>query len=212
MVHVQQILKEYLELHGYWVLFIGTFLEGEAILLLAGFLAFQGYLNVVGVILTAWAGSFLGDQFYFHLGRFKGRGLLKRFHSIARKFREALKLIEKYGNFVAFISRFTYGFRIVLPIILGITNLAPRTFLWINLISALTWSIVFSLGGYLFGKSASLVFDNVSNYEHYLVLVLFCFIFLAWCVHAYHVWKLKKPARERLARIRALQALRRVPS
>ena len=212
MIHVQQILKEYLELHGYWVLFIGTFLEGEAILLLAGFLAFRGYLDLFGVICTAWAGSFLGDQCYFYLGRVKGRGVLKRFHSIARKFREALRLIEKYGNFVAFISRFTYGFRIVLPIILGITNLAPRTFLWINLISALTWSIVFSLGGYLFGKSASLVFDNVSNYEHYLVLVLFCFIFLAWCVHAYHVWKLKKPARERLARIRALQALRRVPS
>ena len=208
-MHVQQILKEYLELHGYWVLFIGTFLEGEAILLLAGFIAFQGYLNILGVICTAWAGSFLGDQFYFYLGRSKGRGLLKRFHFIARKFREALKLIEKYGNYVAFISRFTYGFRIVLPIILGITNLAPSTFLWINLASALTWSIAFSLGGYLFGKSASLLFDNVSNYEHYLVLALLGFIFMAWCVHAYHVWTLKKPVRERLARIRAIHTSRK---
>jgi len=211
-VHVQQILKEYLEIHGYWVLFIGTFLEGEAILLLAGFLAFQGYLDILGVISTAWAGSFLGDQSYFYLGRFKGRALLKRFHSIAKKFREALKLIEKYGNFVAFISRFTYGFRIVLPIILGITNLAPRTFLWINLASALTWSITFSLGGYLFGKSASLLLENVSNYEHYLVLTLFCFIGLAWCGHAYHIWKLKKPVRDRLARMRALHNSRKAHS
>ena len=211
-MHVHQILKEYLELHGYWVLFIGTFLEGEAILLLAGFLAFEGYLNILGVICTAWAGSFIGDQFYFYLGRFKGRGLLKRFHSIARKFREALKLIEKYGNFVAFISRFTYGFRIVLPIILGITKLAPRTFLWINLASALTWAVVFSLGGYLFGKSASLVLDNVSSYDDYLALALFGFIFMAWCVHAYHVWKLKKPARDRLARMRAAHALRKAKS
>jgi membrane protein DedA with SNARE-associated domain len=202
-VHVQQLLKDYLEIHGYWVLFVGTFLEGEAVLLLAGFLAFQGYLDIVGVICTAWAGSFLGDQTFFYLGRFKGRVLLKRFHSIAKKFREALKLIEKYGNFVAFISRFTYGFRIVLPIILGITNLAPRTFLWINLASALSWAVLFSLLGYLFGKSASLVLDNVSNYEHYLVLALLGFICIAWCVHAYHVWKLKKPARERLARMRA---------
>lgn len=208
-MHIQQILKEYLELHGYWVLFVGTFLEGEAILLLAGFLAFQGYLDVVGVICTAWSGSFLGDQFYFYLGRFKGKGLLRRFHFIAQKFREALKLIEKYGNYVAFISRFTYGFRIVLPIILGITNLKPRTFLWINLASAFTWAAIFSMGGYLFGKSASLVLDNVSNYEHYIVLALFGFICLAWCIHAYHVWKLKKPARERLARLRAAHELRR---
>jgi len=211
-MHVQQLLKEYLALHGYWVLFVGTFLEGEAILLLAGFLAFQGYFNILGVICTAWAGSFLGDQFYFYLGRFKGRGLLKRFHSIARKFREALKLIEKYGNSVAFISRFTYGFRIVLPIILGITNLAPSTFLWINLASALSWAVLFSLGGYLFGKSASLLLDNVSNYEQYLILALFGFICIAWCIHAYHVWKFKKPARERLARMRAVHASRRIPS
>lgn len=211
-MHFQQILREYLELHGYWVLFVGTFLEGEAILLLAGFLAFQNYLNIFSVIGIAWAGSFLGDQFFFHIGRIKGRGLLKRFHSIAKKFRAALRLIEKYGNFVAFISRFTYGFRIVLPVILGITDLAPRTFLWINLASALTWSILFSLGGYLFGKSASLVLDNVSNYEHYLVIVLFGFIFSAWCVHAYHAWQLKKPARERLARIRVIQSSRRTDS
>jgi membrane protein DedA with SNARE-associated domain len=211
-VHIQQILKDYLELHGYWVLFIGTFLEGEAILLLAGFLAFQGYLGIVGVICTAWAGSFLGDQFYFYLGRSKGRSLFKRFHSIARKFREALKLIEKYGNFVAFISRFTYGFRIILPIILGITNLNPRTFFLINIVSAFTWALVFSLGGYLFGKSASLLLDDVSSYEHYLLLALIGFICLAWCVHAYHVWKLKKPVRERLARMRAFHSSRRTAS
>ncbi|MDD2850426.1 MAG: DedA family protein [Desulfuromonadaceae bacterium] len=211
-MHVQQLLKEYLQLHGYWVLFVGTFLEGEAILLLAGFLAFQGYLDIIGVIATAWGGSFFGDQCYFYVGRSKGRVLLARFHSIAKKFRAALKLIEKYGNFVAFVSRFTYGFRIVLPIVLGITNLAPRTFLWINLASAFTWAVAFSLGGYLFGKSASLVLDNVANYEQYLVLVLFGIIGMAWCGHAYHVWKLKKPARERLAQIRAIRAQRKVPS
>lgn len=211
-MHMQQLFKEYLELHGYWVLFIGTFLEGEAVLLLAGFLAFQGYLNIVAVICTAWGGSFLGDQCYFYLGRIKGRGLLTRFHSIARKFREAIRLIEKYGNFVAFLSRFTYGFRIVLPIILGITKIPPRTFLWINLVSALVWAVAFSLGGYLFGKSASLVLDNVSNYEHYLVILLCGFMVSAWSFHAWHVWRLKKPARERLARIRAIHSQRRILS
>ncbi|MBI2353931.1 MAG: DedA family protein [Deltaproteobacteria bacterium] len=203
MMQVQHLLREYLELHGYWVLFAGTFLEGEAILLMAGFLAFQGYLDIGGVILTAWLGSFLGDQFYFYLGRLKGKGLLRRFHTIARKFREALRLIEKYGAFVAFISRYTYGFRIVLPIILGITTLPSRTFLWINLASALSWSIVFSLGGYLFGKSASLFLDDVGRYEHYLMLALLGFIMAAWLIHMYHAWNMKRPARERLARMRA---------
>jgi membrane protein DedA with SNARE-associated domain len=208
-MHVQHLLREYLQLHGYWVLFIGTFLEGEAILILAGFLAFEGYLNIGGVIITAFAGSFLGDQFYFYLGYFKGRKLLRRFHTIARKFREALRLIEKYGAFVAFISRFTYGFRIVLPIILGITSLPARTFLWINLVSALSWAALFTLGGYLFGKSASLFLDDVGRYERHLMLALAGFIMTAWLVHLYHVWNLKRPTRQRLARMRALRDARR---
>jgi membrane protein DedA with SNARE-associated domain len=207
-VHFQQLLKDYLELHGYWVLFIGTFLEGEAILIMAGFLAFEGYLNIGGVILISFAGSFLGDQCYFYLGRFKGKGLLRRYHAIARKFREALRLIEKYGSFVAFISRYTYGFRIVLPIILGITNLPPRKFLWINLASAISWAIVFSLAGYLFGMSASLFLDDVGKYEQYLMLALAGFIMAAWILHLYHAWKLKRPARQRLARMRTLQHAR----
>jgi membrane protein DedA with SNARE-associated domain len=204
MVHFQQILREYLEIHGYWVLFAGTFLEGEAILIMAGFLAFQGYLDLGGVILTAFAGSFLGDQFYFYIGRLKGKSLLRRFHFIARRFRPALRLIEKYGSFVAFISRFTYGFRIVLPVILGITNLPSRTFLSINLGSALVWAATFSLAGFLFGKSASLFLEDVGKYEHYLLLALAGFIMTAWLFHLYHAWNAKKPARLRLARIRAL--------
>ncbi|BCS53020.1 DedA family protein [Geobacter sp. SVR] len=207
-MHLQQFLREYLELHGYWVLFIGTFLEGEAILIMAGFLAFQGYLDVRGVILTAFVGSFLGDQVYFYLGYYRGKALLRRFHTIARKFREALRLIEKYGAYVAFISRYTYGFRIVLPIILGVTSLPPVTFLWINLVSALSWAIVFSLAGYLFGKSATLFLDDVGKYEHYLMLALIGFVVVAWLLHLYHAWNLKKPARNRLARMRAARAER----
>ena len=48
-MHFQQYLREYIEIHGYWVLFAGTFLEGEAVLIMAGFLAFQGHLHG-----TAW--------------------------------------------------------------------------------------------------------------------------------------------------------------
>jgi len=131
---VQEFFKEYLQVHGYWVLFIGTFLEGEAILIFAGFLAFQGYLDIYLVILSALAGSFLGDQFYFHIGRAKGPFLLRLFTSFARKFKKALRLIERYGSFVAFISRYTYGFRILLPIILGIPA-SPR-----GAFSGSTWS------------------------------------------------------------------------
>lgn len=205
-MHIQQLLKDALETHGYWVLFIGTLLEGETILIMAGFLAFQGYLKIPAVIAISFAGSFLGDQAYFYLGRNHGRELLKRFHFIAKRLREALKLIEKYGSFVAFISRFTYGFRIVLPVILGITKLSPQKFLLINLASAFLWASIFAIAGYLFGKSASLFFDNVGQYEHYLLLALVSIMAAIWLFHFYHAWNLKKPARLRLERLKLFRA------
>jgi membrane protein DedA with SNARE-associated domain len=177
---LQHFLREYLETHGYLVLFFWTFVEGEAGLIMAGFLAFEGYLNIIVVMLTALAGSFCGDQFYFFLGRLKGPLLLKLFTRIARKFRKALRLIEKYGTFVAFVSRFTYGFRIILPIILGMTNMSSLRFLWRNLLSALSWSLAFSLAGYLFGKSASIFVGNVGKYEPYIMLILAALIGCMW--------------------------------
>jgi membrane protein DedA with SNARE-associated domain len=203
---VQQLLRDYLQVHGYWVLFVGTFLEGEAILTFAGFLACQGYLSIYGVILSAFAGSFLGDQFYFHLGRIKGAFLLRIFSSFARKFRKALRLIERYGSFVAFVSRYTYGFRILLPIILGMTNLSSRRFLFLNLASALSWAAVFSMVGFLFGKGASYFVDDLESYEPYLLLILATFTGCLWFTHlAAHRWR-RRRARARLKRMKMRKA------
>jgi membrane protein DedA with SNARE-associated domain len=199
---LHQHLKEYLEIHGYWVLFVWTFLEGEAGLILAGFLAFEGYFSLWGVILTSFAGAFCGDQFYFYLGRWQGQFLLKLFTSIARKFRKALRLIEKYGVLVAFVSRYTYGFRIVLPIILGMTTFPPLKFCWLNILSAMVWAVIFSLGGYLFGKSASIFVDDVSRYERLLMVILICLITLMWLSHFIHALWRKRPARQRLKRMK----------
>jgi len=185
---VHQILKECLENYGYLFLFFWTFLEGEAGLILAGFYAFEGTLSLPGVMATALAGSFFGDQFYFYLGRWKGRRIMGMFASMERKLRRALELMERYGTFVAFISRYTYGLRIVLPIILGMTNMSKKKFLILNFISACTWAIAFSLAGYLFGKSASLLVDDLGRYEPYILLCLLLLIGCMWLVHFLHFW------------------------
>lgn len=207
---MQEFLREYLTVHGYWVLFLWTFLEGEAGLIFAGFLAFQGYFTIPGVIATAFFGAFCGDQFYFYLGRLKGKYLLSHSHALARKFHKGLKLIESYGNLVAFTSRYTYGFRIVLPIILGMTPFPSRRFLWLNVASAFTWSIIFTLAGYLFGKSASLfIGSDAKHYEHYLFAALAGVIFCIWAGHFLHAWRKRQPARKRLQRMKSKGLLRR---
>jgi membrane protein DedA with SNARE-associated domain len=153
-------------------------------------------------MLTASAGAFFGDQFYFYLGRWKGGLLLTFSPRFAKKFRKGLKLIEKYGSFVAFVSRFTYGFRIVLPIVLGMTAFPSRRFLGLNIASAITWAISFTLLGYLFGQSATLFVEDVGRYEHYLLMILGGLIFVAWISHFVFAWCRRRPARYRLRRMR----------
>lgn len=57
-------LKHLIASYGYFAILIGTFLEGETILVLAGLAAHQGYLDLTGVIFGAFAGSLCGDQFF----------------------------------------------------------------------------------------------------------------------------------------------------
>ena len=57
-------ISELISQYGYWALFAGTLLEGETWLILAGFAAHQGYLQLHWVMLIAMTGGFLGDQAY----------------------------------------------------------------------------------------------------------------------------------------------------
>ena len=72
-----------IENYGYWIVLAGTLLEGESVLLLAGYAAYSGLLELHWVIGIAIAGSFLGDQLWFYLGRHHGAQLLARFPSYA---------------------------------------------------------------------------------------------------------------------------------
>src|SRR5437588_2041 len=63
----------------YAIAFIWTFLEGETVILFAGFAAAQGLVDPLLLLAVAWLGSFSGDQCYFWLGRRFGVRLLDRF-------------------------------------------------------------------------------------------------------------------------------------
>ena len=50
----QTMLQQFLHDFGYFALFLGTFFEGETILVLAGFLAFRGYMDINLVVVVAF--------------------------------------------------------------------------------------------------------------------------------------------------------------
>ena len=50
-------------------LFLGFFLPGDSLLFTAGFLASQGYFNIVLLLMLCIAGAVLGDSFGYAFGR-----------------------------------------------------------------------------------------------------------------------------------------------
>ena len=175
---------EYLVSHyGYVALVVGTFLEGETVLIAAGFAAHGGYLELQWVILTACVGTLAGDQFYFFLGRTKGKTFLHRRPAWETKVKRVLKLFDQYRTSVVLGFRFMYGLRTVTPFAFGLSGISISRFFILNVIGALAWSVVVALVGYLFGAAARAVMVDVRRYEHWIIIGILWTGALVYIIH-----------------------------
>ena len=158
--------------YGYLFVFIATFLEGETILALAGFAAFEGYLDIETVILVGFLGGMLGDQAFFYFGRWKGKDFLDARPKLARRTAQVHQLILRHQNLLIFGSRFMYGFRTIIPMAFGTSSVSWIRFLTFNFLGALVWSIIFGSGGYILGTAIETYIGNVHRAEKYVLLGL----------------------------------------
>lgn len=151
--------------YGYLAVFVGAFLEGETILALAGLAASRGYLDFAAVVAIALVAGFLGDQFFFFLGRVKGQALLRRFpHWRERAHRFDAMLARWHAPLIVGI-RFMYGFRILGPVMLGMGRVAAWKFLVFNFIGAAIWAPLIAGLGYGFGALLERVLADLQHVE-----------------------------------------------
>ncbi len=138
--------------YGYLAVAVGTFFEGESVLLTAGAAAFHGYLWMPAVMLIATLSGFLGDQISFYAGRKYGSKLLARFPSLQSRAVRVSTLLERHSTAFILAIRFMYGLRIAGPMAMGMSNIHWRRFLILNLIGATLWAIVIGSIGYGLGQ------------------------------------------------------------
>lgn len=165
--------------YGYWAVFFGTFLEGETVLLGAGYAAQRGLLDWRAVVALACLGATLGDQLAFALGRWKGRTLFTRFPALGRRVPPFLRLLERHHVSLILAIRFLYGFRIAGPVILGTTRLPMPRFSALNFLGAVLWAFAVSGAGYFFGVALEAVVADVEDVELVAVGLLLAGVFVA---------------------------------
>lgn len=166
------MLHQFLNDFGYLALFLGTFFEGETILVLAGFLAFRGYMDINLVMLVAFFGSYAGDQLWYFLGRRHGRRLLARKPRWQTLGDRALEHIRKHPDLWVLSFRFVYGLRTVMPVAIGLSGYPPRRYLLLNGIGAAVWSIALGQAAYHFGSVLERLLGSVKKYELWVLGIL----------------------------------------
>ncbi len=129
--------------HGSWfyaIAFIWTFLEGETVVLFAGFAAAQGLLNPFLLVAATGLGSFAGDQSCFWIGRRFGSRLLGRFPRWRLGVEIALRWLERYNAGFILSFRFIYGVRNFSAFAMGMSAIRGRRFLMLNFLAAALWA------------------------------------------------------------------------
>jgi len=171
--------------YGYAAILIGTFLEGETILILAGLAAHQGYLTLPGVITAAFLGSLCGDQLFFYLGRKHSQSVMSKRPSWKAKAEKIDKLMNRYQTPMILAFRFLYGLRTVAPFVIGTSAVSFKKFAFLNAIGALVWAVAVGSGGYLFGNALEVFIGKVKHYEVQVFAIIALLGFLIWSVYFY---------------------------
>jgi len=158
--------------YGLIAVFAGSLLEGETVLLLAGYAVHRGYLEFAAVVAVSIVGAVIGDQVWFALGRRQGVRLTERRPWLHDKVQRALRLIERHPNTVILAMRFAWGFRTAVPIAIGMSHISWRRFLVFNLLSALLWAPLVTGAGYFFGSLLTRYIGGLHRVEHWGMLAV----------------------------------------
>lgn len=180
-MNVEQLLNHY----GYLAIFIGSILEGETILTLAGFFVHKGYLLFVPSILCATAGGMIGDQVCFLLGRYYGTRLLQHFPKLDPLVEKTNRLLSKHSSIIIIGVRFMYGLRIAGPIAIGMSQVSFSRFLLLNALGALFWATIIVSFGYLFGQSAQWLFTQFQQYTKLLFALILLIAVIVLSIYWY---------------------------
>lgn len=149
-----EAIHHFIEQYGLLAVFLGCIAEGESIAILGGFFAHQHVFVLWQTFVAAALGAFLGDTFFFILGRsFADHRYVVR---LRRRpgFRRAYRLLNTHPNIFVLSNRYVYGMRLVGGIAAGLSTIAMPRFIILNAISSVIWAVLFSSIGYIFGLGA----------------------------------------------------------
>jgi membrane protein DedA with SNARE-associated domain/membrane-associated phospholipid phosphatase len=141
--------------------FVGNFLPGQTIVILAGFLAYQKLMNIYVLMILASIGVILGDVISFKLGEKYGDAFIKKhgkyFLLNKKRYDKTKKLVKMNLGKTLFFGKFNNFTRSGASFVTGSLKMPFKKFMFWNVISGLAWGILWVCIGYFAGKSFAFV-------------------------------------------------------
>ncbi len=178
-------LLQLVETYGYLAVFLGSLFEGDALLLVASFLAYLGKLDLPLVMLAAFFGTWLSDIIWFLLGRYSHNTVLARSEFLNSLSNRSADIVGKRPRLMALSMRFMYGLRMVIPFSLGKTPMSTSSFLIYNAVGVWSWVFVFTALGYFFATITETIFGRMKHLEIILPIIIVTTLLLL--IYASHI-------------------------
>ncbi len=138
---------------GESIVVLGLLVPGATFVVLFGFVVSQGMYHFTDAVIVASVGAILGDILSFALGR-KGIDPAKRFPRLFAQdtVDRAEKFMKEYGVAGVFFGRFIGPLRPFVPFIAGVFRMRLRSFMAMNVSSAVVWATAYLAIGFFFGQ------------------------------------------------------------
>lgn len=141
--------------------FLGFFMPGESMVMVAGFLAGQGVLDLRVLIVVVAVAAIFGDSIGYEFGRRLGRDWLwrhgEKFWLRPERLAKLDAFFTGYGGWSVLFAHFLHIGRALMPFMAGAARLPYLRFLTFNAIGCILWATIYSLVGYVFGQSWYLI-------------------------------------------------------
>lgn len=165
---------------AYLALAVGPILTEELAPLVAGVTIAEGQLGLVRAIVAMSLGGWVATTALYALGRWRGRWVRRRFPRAGGTIKGLLRAVRRRPWRAAFLVRYAFGLRILLPLACGAAHVRPDVYLVASAISSVTWTTLFTLLGVWGGQAALASLERFREYDQYAGGVLAGLAVLAW--------------------------------
>lgn len=171
---------------------IGSIVPGSLTMTAVGMLAGSGVMRIDLTLLAASIGAIAGDGISYALGYFYHEQLVKmwpftKYPSLVFYGKE---FFIKHGGKSVIIGRFIGPLRSIIPVIAGIMNMPKLLFFVANAISAVGWSVLYVMPGYLVGAASNQLSSEGAQRLFILIIVSLVFIWIASKIIHYTIHRL----------------------